>query len=361
MDKVKKFTMHMLAAASAVTVCVMLAVGYSYKLNPVEHPLFANVGLVFPIFLLINGGFLVLFLLTWKRLTLIPLAGYVLCYIPAHFYSPLNMLHSTPDGAIKVMSYNVYMFHNGDSASIQKIADYVNDSGASIVCMQEAAFSDVIRDAFKKEYEYIDTMRNGMNGEVQIVLSKFPILSKTRINPELSGCMCGAYEVLIDGDRTTVINCHFETSGLTLEERSEFRNIVKGDWENRSVRQDSKRMIVRLGEAAKRRVPQVEGVIRYIESRKGEPVLLFGDFNDTPISYCHHLLARTLTDCYVTTANGPGISYHYNRIYVRIDNVMCSNDWHPYNFTVDRSINVSDHYPLWGFVKKSLHNDKKTH
>ena len=62
-----------------------------------------------------------------------------------------------------------------------------------------------------------------------------------------------------------------------------------------------------------------------------------------------------------TTANGPGISYHYNRIYVRIDNVMCSNDWHPYNFTVDRSINVSDHYPLWGFVKKSLHNDKKTH
>ena len=237
----------MLAAASAVTVCVMLAVGYSYKLNPVEHPLFANVGLVFPIFLLINGGFLVLFLLTWKRLTLIPLAGYVLCYIPAHFYSPLNMLHSTPDGAIKVMSYNVYMFHNGDSASIQKIADYVNGSGASIVCMQEAAFSDVIRDAFKKEYEYIDTMRNGENGEVQIVLSKFPILSKTRINPELSGCMCGAYEVLIDGDHTTVINCHFETSGLTLEERSEFRNIVKGDWENRSVRQDSKRMIVRLG------------------------------------------------------------------------------------------------------------------
>ena len=38
------------------------------------------------------------------------------------------------------MSYNVYMFHNGDSASIQKIADYVNGSGASIVCMQEAAF-----------------------------------------------------------------------------------------------------------------------------------------------------------------------------------------------------------------------------
>lgn len=361
MNKFKKFIMHMLAAASAVTVCMMLAVGYSYKLNPQEHPVFANIGLAFPAFLLVNAVFLVVFLLTWKRFSLIPVAGYVLCYIPVHFYSPLNIPQSVPDGAIKVMSYNVYMFHNNDPGSLSAIAAYVNGSGASLVCMQEAVYSDAVRDAFKKEYQYIDTMRNDVNGEQQIILSKYPILSKTRINAELPGCLCAAYEVLIDSVRTTVINCHFEVSGLSLEERQEFRRLVKGEWKDRSVGKESKRMIVRLGEAAKRRVPQVEGVIKYIRSRKGEPVLLFGDFNDHPVSYCHNMLAKVLTDCYVATANGPGISYHYNRIYVRIDNAMCSDYWSPYGFTIDRSIDVSDHYPIWGYVKKSPHNDKKTH
>ena len=95
--------------------------------------------------------------------------------------------------------------------------------------------------------------------------------------------------------------------------------------------------------------------------RKGEPVLLCADLNDNPISYCHDRLAKTLTDCYVATGNGPGISYHYNGFYVRIDNVMCSSDWQPFNFKVDRDIAVSDHYPLWGFVKKSQPKGKKRH
>lgn len=359
MDKIKKFIMNMLAAASAVAAAVMLCVGYSYRLNPQEHPVFANVGLAFPLCLLACCAFLVLFLLTWKRLAVIPLLGFVACYIPIRFYTPLNIPHSAPDDAIKVMSYNVFAFNNGDSACIRQIGEYVSASGADIVCMQEAAYDYNIRDAFKKAYKYIDTMRDDGNGEAQIILSKYPILSKTRINQDLPGCLCGAYEVLIDGVRTTVLNCHFEVTGLSAEERHEIRSLVKGDWKGHAVGEESKRMIVRLGEAAKRRVPQVEGVLKYIDSRKGEPLILMCDLNDHPVSYCHWLLSRRLTDCYTASGNGPGISYHYNSIYVRIDNVMCSADWHPYGFTVDSQIKASDHYPIWGYVKKSQHYSKK--
>lgn len=359
MDKIKKFLKNMLAAASIMAAAVMLCVGYSYRLNPQEHPVFANIGLAFPLCLIINGGFLLLFLLTWKRLAVIPLMGFVACYIPVRFYAPLNIPRPAPDDAIKVMSYNVFAFHGADTARVNEVARYVGESGAAIVCMQEAAFSDYIRDAFRKDYQHIDTMRNDHNGEAQIILSKYPILSKTRINQQLDGCLCGAYEVLIDGVRTTVVNCHFEVSGLSAEERQEIRHLVKGEWQGRRVGEESKRMIVRLGEAARRRVPQVEGVLKYIESRKGEPLILMGDFNDHPVSYCHWLLSRRLTDCYTASGNGPGISYHYNNIYVRIDNVMCSADWHPYAFTVDRGITASDHYPIWGYVKKSQHYGKK--
>lgn len=359
LEKIKKFILQMMAGANVATIIIMLAVGFSYRLNPQEHPITSCVGLAFPALLLTNAAFLLLFLLFKKRLALIPALGFIVCYIPVRIYSPLNVPHSTPDDAIKVMSYNVFNF-NPTENGLRSIADYINASGASIVCMQEAAFNDEVKQVFGKEYQYMDTARNDKNGEVQLIVSKFPILSKTHINAGLDGCLCAAYEVLVGNDRTTVINCHFECSGLSPADRRDFRNMVKGKLGKDTIGKDSRRMIVQLGDAARRRVPQVEGVIKYIRSRKEEPVLLFGDFNDSPVSYCRSLLAKTLTDCYVATANGPGISYHYNMFYVRIDNVMCSSHWQPFNFKVDRDIAVSDHYPLYGFVKKSRRNGKKS-
>lgn len=361
LDRLKKFTLQMMVGANVATITVMLLVGFSYRLNPQEHPITSSLGLAYPILLIVNTTFLALFLMFKKLYVIIPVLGFVVCYIPTRTYSPVNIPHSTPDDAIKVMSYNVFMFNRNDENGLQKIAEYVNGSGAAIVCMQESDYNKEVHDIFSKEYQYIDTARNATYSDVQMILSKYPILSKTHINTDLKGCVCAAYEVLINGDRTTVINCHFEGSGLSPEDRQEFKRMVKGEWKKETVGTDSKRMIVNLGESAKRRLPQIEGVIKYIKSRKGEPVLLFADLNDNPISYCHDRLAKTLTDCYVATGNGPGISYHYNGFYVRIDNVMCSSDWQPFNFKVDRDIAVSDHYPLWGFVKKSQPKGKKRH
>ena len=361
LNQLKKFIMQMAMGANIATIITMLAVGFSYKLNPAEHPILSNVGLVFPVLLLINTAFLLIFMFFKRRLIIIPIIGFIVCYIPVRIYSPLNVPHPEPDDAIKIMSYNVFFFNREDSLGLQQIADYVNASDAKIVCMQEADFNDEIRDAFKDTYKYMDTLRNDKSNEIQLILSKYPILSKTRINSELTGCLCGAYEVMIDGDRTTVLNCHLEGSGLSIEERKEFHSFVKGNWKNDTIGTESKRMIVRLGEASKRRLPQTEGIIKYIKSRKGEPVLLFADINDSPVSYCHNLLTRNLTDCYEETANGPGISYHYNTIFVRIDNIMCSTHWQPYNFKVDRDIAVSDHYPIWGYIKKTPHKGKKSH
>ncbi len=361
LNQIKKFIIHMMTGANIAAIILMLLVGFSYRLNPVEHPLTATVGLVFPVLLATNVAFLVLFLIFRKRLVIIPVAGLILCYIPIRYYSPINIPHATPDDAIKVMSYNVFMFNRSDSTGLRRIADYVNNSGAAIVCMQEADVNDYVKAAFAQDYKYIDSARTANFSESQIILSKYPILSKTRINEDVKGCLCVAYEVLVDGDRTTVLNCHLEGTGLTPEERKDFHKLVKGNWKSDTIGAESKRMIVRLGEASRRRAPQIEGIIKYINSRKGEPVLLFADINDTPISYCRDQLAKNLTDCYVSTGNGPGISYHYNTFYVRIDNIMCSADWQPYNFKVDRDIDVSDHYPIWGYIKKTQHKNKKSH
>ncbi len=93
-----------MAAFNVVTVLFMLAVGYSDRVDPVAHPLVANVGLLFPVFLVLNVAFLVFWLVFCKRGALIALGGLVVCFGPVRTYTPRNVPSSAPAGARKVRS-----------------------------------------------------------------------------------------------------------------------------------------------------------------------------------------------------------------------------------------------------------------
>ena len=111
-------------------------------------------------------------------------------------------------------------------------------------------------------------------------------------------------------------------------------------------------LVVKLGEATRKRALQAEAVADYIRQHRDMSIILCGDFNDGPISYTHRTIAKGLTDCYVASGNGPGISYHHAGFFVRIDNMMCSDDWEPYECKIDRKISSSDHYPIVCYLKK---------
>lgn len=55
----KEFTFRILAGANIATIVVMLLIGFSDRINPTAHPLIANLGLFFPVFLVANLAFLV--------------------------------------------------------------------------------------------------------------------------------------------------------------------------------------------------------------------------------------------------------------------------------------------------------------
>jgi exonuclease III len=63
-------------------------------------------------------------------------------------------------------------------------------------------------------------------------------------------------------------------------------------------------------------------------------------------------MVKGLTDCFAATATGPGWSYNKNHMYVRIDNIFCSDDFVPYGCKVDKTIKSSDHYPIYTWLKK---------
>ena len=80
--QLKTFTINIVAGANAATVVLMLLAGYGDHVDPVRFPMFSNLGMTFPIFLIANLLFL-FFWLTFKwRKAWIPLVGYALVYIP---------------------------------------------------------------------------------------------------------------------------------------------------------------------------------------------------------------------------------------------------------------------------------------
>lgn len=344
----------MVAGANVATVMVMLIVGFADYFNPVTHPILSCLGMAFPVMLVVNLFFLFFWLIFKWRMALIPVVGYVLAYVPIRIYMPINMPADTPEGAIKVLSYNVQNYSGKPryDGSGGMIVEYIKAVGADIVCLQEDLISYATRQRMDSLYAYTDTVHVGTKIMNSLgIYTRYPILLKERIPYESDGNGSVAFYLDIDGDTVLVVNNHFESTHLSLDDRQMYKDMLKGDVKKDTVRAESKKLIHKLGESAALRAPQADVVHEYIESHRRYPIIVCGDFNDNPISYTRRIVAKGLTDCYVSTGRGIGLSYNQKGFFVRIDNIMCSDDFIPYNCKVDNKIDASDHYPIYCWLK----------
>ena len=356
----KKFVFRALIVGNLLIVLLMILVGNVDKLHPADYPLLANLGLGFPVILFANLVFLVVWAFARWRMIWLPVLGFLICYGPIRTYMPFNIPEEKPHGAIKVMSFNVYMFDPWDvkKGETNPIVDYVVNSKADIVCLQEATVdasgSDHILDTLKKHYPYYKLMvKKKPAADHILLLSRYPILWQDSIPYKSNSNMSVAYMLDIKGTKTLLVNNHFESFGLTNDDKEGFKTLVKGSMKTNDMKSESSHLLHKLGTVAERRAPEVEMVAKYVKKYldKKVPVILCGDFNDNPLSYAHRTIANLLTDCYVSSGNGPGISYHKSGMYFRIDHIFCSDDFEPYGAKVDNSVTNSDHYPVYCWLK----------
>ena len=106
----KEFTYKMIAGANVATIIIMLLVGFSDFFQPEKFAALANLGLLFPVFLIVNLGFLLFWLLFRSKYAIIPFLGFLICFVPVRKYMPINFSGETPKGCIKVLSYNTWNF-----------------------------------------------------------------------------------------------------------------------------------------------------------------------------------------------------------------------------------------------------------
>lgn len=377
LDKPKRTScLIKLAKLLAVPVNVALAVSlvfsaYGGTIDPLRTPIGALAAMLFPLLLLVTLIATVANALFFRRLALLNILSVIVCWGPVVTFCPLNFfrpsvseISGSTDKVIKVMTYNVYGFidythHDEMAQDGNSTLRCILDNDADIVLCQEAYSvspsqiwysTTQQRDSLRTNYPYIHVDDRGMAIFSKYPFERIPLAYTDRWQYDVC-----RYKVNVDGVEINLFNLHLQSIGLTASDKELFRRITDGEaqGEMQEIRHD---LLSKLSSAFRNRARQAHVIREFVDSVTG-PVLLCGDFNDIPGCYAARVIAGDdMTDAYRAAALGPAITYHADRFYFRIDQMMTRGDIIP--LRVWREIHPSsDHYPLLGYfsLTQDLH------
>lgn len=357
MNYIGRLLGYILLTVNALFALALLIAAYSPNFDPQVHPVWSCIGLFFPILLLVNLLFLFFWLVVYRRFVLLPLLVLFVCWDSIQTYCPVNWFeNSAPEGAIKILSYNVRAFGDMKSHTKEKpneVLEYLRQSDADIICLQEYIYGGklkkkdidyALRDYPYRHYHSLSKGRNGLG-----VYSRYPILSAIPIKYKSDHNGSIAYYIKVKDDTLVVVNNHLESNRIIRSDVETYQEMVKAP-NRQNVSFGMQKLLKKMAEATVIRSKQADVLVETIRELDGQKLVVCGDFNDTPISYAHHVLSRELKDAFVETGNGLGVSYNRDRLYVRIDHILTSKDLKVYDCRVDDSIEASDHYPVWCYI-----------
>jgi len=340
-----------------------LLVAYlSVSINPEDFALPAFFGLAYPYLLLINIIIAGIWAVNLKYEALISVIIIALGF--THFSNYIKLIKPSGNiqGSFKVMSYNVRLFNyfegEGAENSEKKILSLVKSQQPDIFCVQEffikgdvdSKDAEIKKALGGKYYSHIKLFGRGRNRFYGIATySKFPIVSKGDIVHPGSSSLSIYTDVLIGSDTFRVFNNHLQSFRLHRMESSFMEELVDSD--DKQTLNEIKTVSRSLREGFRRRALQAQVVKSYI-SRSKYPVIVAGDFNDTPVSYAYRKIRKGLNDAFVKSGYGAGFTYRGNYPPNRIDYILYDNRLTSTRFSILR-VRYSDHYPVMAWFRKS--------
>ena len=350
--QLQSITVNIVAGANVCVVLLMLLTAYSDHFNPTAHALLSVLGLGFPVMLLLSMCFVIFWAIFKRRYILITFVGYLLAIPSIRVYVPYNSApDSIPHDCIKLLSYNVQAYSGAPRYTdcFDTIINYAKQCNADIVCVQEdMCHTHDTRAEWSKLYPYCDTLMVSVPtaGNALGLYSRYPILRRERINYPSLANMSMAYFLQKGSDTIIVVNNHLESNHLSMLEREGYQELLKGDVSKEQAKMQSRLLIDKLTDAAVIRAPQADSVAAFISRYSDYPIIVCGDFNDTPISYAHRTIQGELLDAFSEAGKGLGITYNQNFFWFKIDHILHSANMQALQCQVDK-IAYSDHYPIW--------------
>ena len=322
-------------------------------INPARFWIIAFFGLAYPVLLIINLFFVIFWAWRKKWLSLIS-AGIILLgwnNVGRYFQFRLFKPQFDYQNKMRLLTFNVRLFNyyhweKGSNVS-DSILEYMVEQNPGVICIQEFVVDNnrpgqTIDDINPYRY-FKHTEENGHGQEYGIATySKFPILHKGNVPFKNSYNACIYTDVLFDYDTIRIYNVHLQSIRL-VKHNYNFMDSLMFDF-NKTRMNEVRDISGRLKTAFIRRSDQVNRVKAHLR-KSPYPVILCGDFNDTPVSYTYQQLKGKMSDAFKGSGDGIGNTYRGNFPSFRIDYIFHSNELVSGNYHSDR-VKLSDHYPV---------------
>lgn len=349
---------------ASVIVIISLFIAY---LTPLIHPkslwILPFFGLAYPILLLLGILLLVYWLLNrslkWViTLLIVILLGYVY-FIRLFAWGEELQLPKNVQTSIKVLSNNVQIFdlYNPDKQKKFEVRDsifkYSIEQNADVICFQEFYNKDnptkfSTTELFIQQYKAIDYHQRFIYKKVGrqhfgvTMFSKLPVIAKGdvifEIEDESNYNFCIYMDVVKNNDTFRVYNAHLQSFRISqIEEEKEHPTIVRG-------------IVDKLKTAYPKRADQAIRINEHIKNSP-YPVIVCGDFNDTPVSFVYNQFSNHLTDAFLECSSGIGSSYVGKLPAGRIDYIFHSPKLVATDFKIQKRA-FSDHRAISCIISK---------
>lgn len=296
---------------------------------------------------------LIIFVIALLRLRFIALLSFV-ALLPTLFYADLFVKFGKndeiPSGQpFKILTYNVGKMElsldkTAKDANTLRVEEFLKQEKPDIVCIQEfSANSEETYGGFLSElpyrYDYFATTRP-LYGNV--IFSRYPIVDSGRMKFEGGTNMCIWADLDIDGKVLRVYNCHLQSNSIS------FTNLIQRMASEGELKSEVKQVHEKLRGSNSLRARQVEDILAHCSTCE-YPLVICGDFNDTPVSRTYHRLRKGRNDSFAEAGRGFGASYAYLWPLLRIDYVLLPKDYSAYQNEIKR-VKYSDHYPVSTYI-----------
>lgn len=361
----KKFAHHTLTTLTIVSAILLVGSAMTANVSPKYLNVLAFAGFGFPLLwlLALTFMFINLFRRNWKRMVLCLLVCTATFGHLANLYQLKGIWtdESTAVKPVRIMSFNTRMFDyyswTGKKGVNEKVLDFINQKDPDIVCFQEF-FSNMNEESYsenhvvsrlrKYPYRHIEYNVVGKKGRKfgQATFSKYPIVDKKYLEFSNTSNFSIQTDINIHGKVVRVFNNHLESVRLKTHDYN-FIDSINSKWNDNHMA--GLRLIAwKLQHSFTQRAIQAETIARHVKN-SAYPVIVCGDFNDTPVSYVYHTMLGDLKDAFRQAGIGFQGTYNGKLPSFRIDFIFHSPEFEAVKFGAF-SENFSDHFPIMATI-----------
>lgn len=246
---------------------------------------------------------------------------------------------------IRILSFNTKLFRQSKTYSkfSTELIDWVAMDTSGIKCIQEystnARWPDLdvtskIKNQGYKAYTFQADLADTEHDLGMAIFSKYNLLDSGIVFQDRLTLNAAIFvDLQIEDKIIRIYNIHLASMFIDLSQVNQLGEV--------------KSLVGRLTRGAIKRTDQINTLIAHTKTSP-HPFILCGDFNETPYGQGYLQLSREYKNAFEEAGRGFGFTFNELPYLLRIDHQFYGSNIKAVNYSIDRNIKISDHYPTFG-------------